>query len=84
MKALSNGNIINSNVLPADIERSTDIYGTRTLALQGRTVQQRSEVFPPSELPRITDSQSFYADIFIANATSFLITVPKRNRDLGH
>jgi hypothetical protein len=77
MKAPSNGNIIYSNILPADVKRSTSIYGPSTLALQGRTTQQRSEIFPPSELPRITDVQSIYADIFTANATSFLITVAK-------
>ena len=77
-QALAHGNIINTNVLPADIQRAQDIYGPNTLSLQGRTVARPPEAFPaPQESTRDTTMQSLYADIFMANGASFLITVAK-------
>ena len=77
-QALANGNIINANVSVADIQRAHAILGPNILALQGRTVIRTAEAFPePQESTRDTSHQSLYADIFMANGISFLITVAK-------
>ena len=77
MKAISHGNIVTDAVLPADIERASTIYGPNTNTLQGRTTTKKATTFPSPSLPRATDPQSLYADIFTANTLSFLITVAK-------
>ena len=75
--AIAHGNIIIDTVLPADITRAHNIYGHNGNALQGKTTLERPYPFPELSIPRITDPQSMYADIFTANSMQFLITITK-------
>lgn len=75
--AIAHGNIIIDTVLPADIIRAQTIYGHNSNALQGKTTIERPHPLPELSIPRITDLQSMYADIFTANNMQFLITITK-------
>ena len=75
--AIAHGNIIIDTVLLADITRAHNIYGHNSNALQGKTTLERPYPFPELSIPRITDPQSMYADIFTANSMQFLITITK-------
>ena len=76
-QALAHGNIISSSVLPADIARAHTIYGPNPNALQGRTTTARPLQFPEDTIPRISDPQYMYADIFSVCSCQFFITVTK-------
>ena len=76
-QALAHGNIISSSVLPADITRAHTIYGPNPNALQGRTTTAHPLQFPEDTIPRISDSQYMYADIFSVCSCQFFITVTK-------
>ena len=76
-QAIAHGNIISSRVLPADIDRARTIYGPNPNGLQGRTTTARPLPFPEDTIPRISDPQSMYLDIFSACGVQFLITITK-------
>ena len=76
-QAIAHGNIISDRVLPADIDRARTIYGPNSNGLQGRTTTARPLPFPEDTIPRISDPQSMYADIFSACGVQFLITLTK-------
>ena len=76
-QAIAHGKIISSSVLPADIDRARTIYGPNPNGLQGRTTTARPLPFPEDTIPRISDPQSMYLDIFSACGVQFLITITK-------
>jgi hypothetical protein len=76
-QALAHGNILGSTIMPADITRATDIYGTNTHALQGRTTTPKPSAFPDPPPRRISEPQAMYANVFTACGTQFLITITK-------
>jgi hypothetical protein len=75
IKALSNGTIQNTTVVPADVIRATIIYGPSIEAIKGRTTTVRALPFPPEDSSRITTEQKMYADIFFAANCAFEITI---------
>ena len=76
-QALAHGNIISSSVLPADIDRARTIYGPNPNGLHWRTTIARPLPFPEDTIPRLSDTQSMYADIFSACGIQFFITLTK-------
>jgi hypothetical protein len=76
-QAFAHGNILGSTIMPADITRATNIYGTNTHALQGCTTTAKPIAFPDPPPCRVTEPQAMYADIFAACGTQFLFTVTK-------
>lgn len=75
IRALQYGNLHGTNILPADINRATTIYGPSVAALRGRTVTERPHAFP-AEQPRdrAIVPQSMYLDLFRAHSMDFLLT----------
>ncbi len=52
-------------------------FPSEYMAIQRKTTLERPYPFPELSIPRITDPQSMYADIFTANSMQFLITITK-------
>ena len=89
-RALQLGSIQNSNVLPADINRAMQIYGTSIPALRGLSYFQDlfslccliisyfQDPFPPEfTRERALDAQSMHIDLFRAQGQDFLLTYTK-------
>ena len=81
-RALSQGQITHTDILPADVTRATEIYGPSLEALKGRTTTRKAIPFPHTDIStRVTDEQHMYVDLFYACKEAFLIT---KVLPLGH
>jgi hypothetical protein len=68
ISALRAGWFLNCDVLPEDITRANQIWGTNVAALKGRTTRERP--MPPPQIPanrRSFDEQHMHCDIMFIN-----------------
>ena len=74
--ALRAGSFLNCDILPEDIIRANEIWGTNVASLKGRTTRARP--LPAPQLPvtrRNYDDQHMHCDIMFVNKQAYLVSI---------